>query len=189
MKGAGTNFGIVVSVTFKAYAAPTYLTRNWAVPLSDNLEARLRLSNFDKLVARKLHWNCSADGYLYWDAGQLHLGVTMFESSTTRLTFATPTPTLVGAIWGLEDDFKVVDGVSLFETEMYVSGMHDGHGGGKTSSFKRCLFLKRIGVANVADRLVGPFRRLLGQPDEGVLRRECDRGQRVAVHGSATDRR
>lgn len=154
MKGAGTNFGIVVSVTFKAYAAPTYLTRNWVVPLSDNLEARLRLSDFDKLVARKLPRNCSADAYLYWNAGQLHLGVTMFESSTTRLTFATPTPTPVGAIWGPEDDFKAVDGVGLFETEMYVSGMHGGHGGGKTSSFKRCLFLKRIGEANVADRLV-----------------------------------
>ena len=154
MRGAGTNFGIVISVTFKSYAAPTYLTRNWVVPLSDNLEARLRLSEFDRLVARKLHWNCSADAYLYWDAGQLHLGVTMFESSMTRPTFATPTSTLVGAIWGLEDDFKVVDGVSLFETEMYVSGMHGGHGGGKTSSFKRCLFLKHIGEANVVDRLV-----------------------------------
>ncbi|MCJ1404336.1 hypothetical protein MMC11_007561 [Xylographa trunciseda] len=153
MKGAGTNFGIVVSVTFKTYAAPTYLTRNWVVPLSDNLEARLRLIEFDKLVARRLHRNCSADAYLYWDAGQLHLGVTMFESSTTRLSFATPTPT-VSAIWGLENDFKAVDGVNLFETEMYVSGMHGGHGGGKTSSFKRCLFLKRIGEANVADRLV-----------------------------------
>ena len=154
IKGAGTNFGIVVSVTFKSYVAPTYLTRNWVVPLSDNLEARLRLSDFDKLVARKLHRNCSADAYLYWDAGQLHLGVTMFESSTTRLTFATPTPTPVGAIWGLEDDVRAVNGVSLFEAEMYVSRMHGGHGGGKTSSFKRCLFLKRIGEANVADRLI-----------------------------------
>lgn len=154
MKGAGTNFGIVVSVTFQAYAAPTYLTRNWVVPLNDNLEARLRLSDFDKLVARKLPRNCSADAYLYWNAGQLHLGVTMFESSTTRLTFATPTPTPVGAIWGPEDEFKAVDGVGLFETEMYVTGMHGGHGGGKTSSFKRCLFLTRIGEANVADRLV-----------------------------------
>lgn len=154
MKGAGTNFGIAVSVTFKSYAAPTYLTRNWNIPLSGNHEARLKLSDFDKLVARKLHWNCSADAYLYWEAGQLHLGVTIFESSTTGLAFATPTPTTVGAIWGLEDDFKAVDGVSLFETEMYVSGMHGGHGGGKTSSFKRCLFLKRIGEANVAERLV-----------------------------------
>ncbi|MCJ1279629.1 hypothetical protein MMC21_007453 [Puttea exsequens] len=154
IKGAGTNFGIVVSVTFMSYAAPTYLTRNCVVPLNGSLEARLRLSDFDKLVARKLHWNCSADAYLYWDAGQLHLGVTMFESSTTRFTFATPMSTPVGAIWGLKDDCKVVDGVSLFETEMYVSGMHGGHGGGKTSSFKRCLFLKRIGEENVADRLV-----------------------------------
>ena len=156
LKGAGTNFSIVVSVTFKSCAAPTYLTRNWVVPLSDKLEARLRLSDFDKLVARKLHRNCSADAYLYWDAGQLHLGVTVFESSTTRPPFAipTPTPTPVGAIWGLEDNVKVADGVSVFETEMYVSGMHGGHGGGKTSSFKRCLFLTRIGEVEVANRLV-----------------------------------
>jgi hypothetical protein len=78
----------------------------------------------------------------------------MFEFSTTRLIFVIFTLTSVGAIWGPEDDFKAVDGVGLFETEMYVSGMHGGHGGGKTSSFKRCLFLKRIGEANVADRLV-----------------------------------
>jgi hypothetical protein len=53
MKGARTNFGIIVSVTFKSYAAPTYLTRNWVVLLSDN-KARLRLSDFDKFVAKKL---------------------------------------------------------------------------------------------------------------------------------------
>ncbi|KAH8786253.1 phosphoribosyl transferase domain protein [Hyaloscypha finlandica] len=151
MKGAGTNFGIVVSVTFKAYTAPTYSIRNWIVPLSDNLEARLRLSDFDEFVAGKLPRNCSADAYLYWDTGQLHLGVTMFESSTTGLTSETPTPV---AILGPEDNFKVVDGVGLFETEMYISGMHGGHGGGKTSSFKRCLFLKHIGAVDVADILV-----------------------------------
>jgi len=54
IKGAGTNFGIVFSVTFKAYAAPTYSIRNWVVPLSDNLEARLRLNDFDKFATRKL---------------------------------------------------------------------------------------------------------------------------------------
>ena len=152
MKGAGTNFAIVVSVTFKSYAAPNYLTRNWVVPLSDKLEVRRRLRDFDELVARKFHRNCSADAYLYWDSGQLHLGVTMFESSTAGLTSVTPTP--VDVIWGLENDLKAVDGVGLFETEMYMSGMHGGHGGGKTSSFKRCLFFKRLGEANVADRLV-----------------------------------
>ena len=54
IKGAGTNFGILVSVTFKSYKAPTYLTRDWVVPLSGKLEARLKLSDFDRLVARKL---------------------------------------------------------------------------------------------------------------------------------------
>ena len=154
MKGAGTNFGIVISVTFKSYAAPTYLTRNWVVPLSDKLTAQSRLSDFDKLASKKLHRNCSADAYLYWDADQLHLGVTMYEISTTKATFATPAPTPIGAVWGPEDNFKAVNGVGLFKTEMYVSGMHGGHGEGKTSSFKRCLFLERIGEANVTNRLV-----------------------------------
>lgn len=90
IKGAGTNVGIVVSVAFKACVVPTYSTRNWVVPLSDNLEARLRLSDFDDFDARKLPQNCSADVYLYWDIGQLHLGVTMFEASATRLTSETP---------------------------------------------------------------------------------------------------
>lgn len=56
--------------------------------------------------------------------------------------------------WGPEDNSKAVDAVGLFETEMYRSAMHGGHGGGKTSAFKRCLFLKRIGEAKVADSLV-----------------------------------
>ncbi|OJJ83804.1 uncharacterized protein ASPGLDRAFT_58228 [Aspergillus glaucus CBS 516.65] len=156
MKGAGTNVGIVVSVTFKAYVAPTYSTRNWVVPLSDNLEARLRLSDFDNLVARKLPQNCSADAYLYWEIGQLYLGVTMFESFTTTPASETPMPmpTPADTILGLEDNFKLVDGVGLFKAEMYMSGMHGGHGNSKTSSFKRCLFLKRIRALNVADILV-----------------------------------
>lgn len=156
IKGAGTNVGIVTSVTFKAYVAPIYLTRSWVVPLSDNLEARLRLSDFDNFIARKFPQNCSADAYLYWDIGQLHLGVAMFESSTTRLTSETPTPTPtpVDTMLGPEDNSKVVDSVGLFEAEMFMSGMHGGHGSSRTSSFKRCLFLKRIEALNVADILV-----------------------------------
>jgi hypothetical protein len=80
--------------------------------------------------------------------------MTMFESSTTKLTFKTPIPTPIGTILGLEDNFKAVDSVSLFETKMYMSRMHSGHSGGKTSSFKRCLFLKRIRVVNIANILV-----------------------------------
>ncbi|KAH6696458.1 phosphoribosyl transferase domain protein [Leptodontidium sp. MPI-SDFR-AT-0119] len=152
IKGAGTNFGIVISVTFKAYQAPNYCIRNWVVPLSDNIEARLRLSNFNRFVASELPRNFSADAYLYWDNDQLHLGVTMFESSTSMLAFETPTS--IGPILGPEDSLKTVDSLGLFDTEMYMSRMHGGHAGGKTSSFKRCLFLKSIGAVNVANTLV-----------------------------------
>lgn len=156
IKGAGTNFGIVVSVTFEAYAAPTYRIRNWALELAHSVDAQLKLSEFDRVVAQDLPRNCSADAYLYWDAGRLHLGVTKFESSTDGFTSTlnTSTPTLVCANGGPEDSPKTVDGVGLFDTEMHMSELPGGHSGGKTSSFKRCLFLKRIGEAEVASRLV-----------------------------------
>jgi hypothetical protein len=152
VKGAGTNFGIVTSVIFKAYTAPTYLTRNWLGALSDSHDAQLKLGTFDRMVAKKVPRNCSADAYLFWDAGQLHFGMTVFDSSTTGRTSVAPTP--VDEDWGPELGSKTVDCVSLFESDMYVSGMHGGHGGGKTSSFKRCLFLKDIGEPNIAKRLV-----------------------------------
>lgn len=42
IKGAGTNFGIVVSVTFKAFVAPKLLARNWVLPLKPDAEAQLK---------------------------------------------------------------------------------------------------------------------------------------------------
>lgn len=151
IRGAGTNFGIMISVTFRAYTAPVFLVRDWHLWLSDSFEARSKLSAFDGR-ARELPLDFSADAYLYLDQGKLRIGVTMLQCSTTELTAEVPTP--LGAILGLENSFKAVDTVGLFETEMYMHGMHGGHGGGKTSSFKRCLLLKHIGTASVADVLV-----------------------------------
>ena len=144
IRGAGTNIGIVVSVTFKAYPAPVYSVRNWVIPLSDSCQAQRKLSGLDD-VARKLPRNCSLDPYLYWDT-ELRLGVTMYQSSTTTLNLqatevaSTPVETLLGP----ENDFKIMDNVGLFETEMYMSGLHGEHSGGKTSSFKRGVFLQCI---------------------------------------------
>ncbi|KAI9647084.1 hypothetical protein NHQ30_005086 [Ciborinia camelliae] len=152
IQGAGSNFGIVISVTFRAYPAPTYSVRNWVLPLKDITEARLWLSDFDKSIAKELPRHCSVDAYLYWHTDQLHLGVTMIESSTTKPTLQART--CVSKILGPENEFRIVDGVELFDTEMYMSGMHGGHGGGKTSSFKRCLFLKNIGEVHIVDILV-----------------------------------
>ncbi|RSL64775.1 hypothetical protein CEP54_004609 [Fusarium duplospermum] len=143
LKGAGTNFGIVVSATFMAHAAPTYLIRNWILPL--DLE---RL----KLIAPFLPRNCSIDGYIFCEDNQLLLGVTMFQASMPGLEVEIP-PSLRNLL-GPEIDAKTVNGVELFDIEMYMSKMHGGHGGGKTSSFKRCFFLKDIGDVRIADTLV-----------------------------------
>ncbi|GAW18553.1 hypothetical protein ANO14919_080310 [Xylariales sp. No.14919] len=153
LKGAGTNFGIVISVTFKAHAALHHLTRNWVFPLGDNLSARGQLGDFDRLAVEETPPNGSVDVYLYYDGDQLRCGVTIVGSSTDRLALETPSPTAALTL-GQEGNTKIVDGVGLFETDMYMYAMHGGHGGGKTSSFKRCLFFNKIGIRNIADIMV-----------------------------------
>ena len=101
IKGAATNFCVVVSVIFRAYAAPTYTIRKWIAPLSDNLKACRKLSEYDKFVTKELPRDCSADAYLYWDKDQLHLGVTTFGTSTNPLSSESPTSTtVIDGIWG-----------------------------------------------------------------------------------------
>lgn len=53
---------------------------------------------------------------------------------------------------------KTVDSVGLFETEIYMSKLHNRHGGGKTSLFKRCLFLRSIGIVDVVNILVAAIK-------------------------------
>ncbi|KAJ4330884.1 hypothetical protein N0V87_009615 [Didymella glomerata] len=127
LKGAGTNFGIVVSVTFRSYPAPMYLVRNWAVPLTGAVEAQHKLYSLHTEVASKLSRDCSADAYLYWEGGRLHLGVTMVKSTTTPIFMQCPLSTTMCSILGAEEHgVEFVDGVGLFETEIY-SSPNPGH--------------------------------------------------------------
>ncbi|KAA8621660.1 P-mevalo-kinase multi-domain protein [Pyrenophora tritici-repentis] len=157
IRGAGTNMGIVTSVTFKAFPALQYLTRNWVLPLNDEIDARKRLNQFDKIIAGRLgrsERHCSADAYLYHEAGQLRLGMTTFELVEPSFNVSAIRHEPMGEIWGPVTESKVVDGLELFEEEMYMSGMHGGHGGGKTSSFKRCILMKDISEEGIAARLI-----------------------------------
>ncbi|KAI1929623.1 hypothetical protein LOZ65_001711 [Ophidiomyces ophidiicola] len=133
LRGAGTNIGIVVSVAFKAFAAPTYLVRKWIVPSTDSHDAQLMISNFER-VAKKLPQNCSVDAYLYCEAGEMRLGITMFETSTPSYDSRPlqPTPIPPNTFLGPEDSLEYMDGVEVFDAEMYVSEIHGGHGGSKT---------------------------------------------------------
>ncbi|THV46731.1 hypothetical protein BGAL_0364g00050 [Botrytis galanthina] len=147
IKGAGTNFGIVISVTFKSFWAPNYSVRKWIFPVSRCTEVRLKLGDV-KSIAKDLPRSCSIDAYLYSDNNELHLGVTLFQASRNK-NFEVPP--LVDNILGPVNDYEEVDSVGLFETEMYMSTMRSGQG--KTSSFKRCLFLNNIEDTQIIDIL------------------------------------
>lgn len=155
LKGAGTNFGVVTSVVFKAYPAMVYSVRQWVSPLSDRQEAQQRLVDIDAL-ARELPRQISADAYLYCDSEGLHVAVSMSECAIAghdTESFA-GSPSVMTAFLGPENSSKTVDAIGLYDTEMYISCMHGGHGGGKTSSFKRCIFLDGMGSLAVADLLI-----------------------------------
>lgn len=152
IRGAGTNFGIVISVTFKAYPAPKYSITNQVFRMELGPDTWRSLSRFDKAAAGHLPRHSSEDAYLYWEGDHLHLGVTKYELSTND-TEAERTA-CAGGEGGGDSTPATVDGVAAFEAEMYMSTMHGGHGGGKTSAFKRCVFLRRIGTKDVASRLV-----------------------------------
>ncbi|KAJ5637800.1 hypothetical protein N7490_007679 [Penicillium lividum] len=152
IKGAGTNFGIVVSVTFKTFVARKHSIQNWVFPLSN--EDGSQLADFDAFVTDKLSESHSADAYLYWADRQLCLGINVFESYTTSPAVESTTIEQLRERFGRETSSNTVDSVDLFKAELYMTEMHGGHARGKTSSFKRCLFLKRIGEPKMANTLL-----------------------------------
>lgn len=154
IKGAGTNFGVIVSVIFTAYPAPVFMIRNWVIPLRDNCEARSRLRDFDTCVVGRSPRNCSVDAYIYWDADKLHLGVTMFDARTPPTHMCetpTQTSTFVTQILGQEHSCKTADCLSLLATDVHLPAMPVGRRGENTTSFKRCILLKRLGASHVAN--------------------------------------
>ncbi|KAF0638745.1 hypothetical protein FPSE5266_05483 [Fusarium pseudograminearum] len=160
LKGAGNNFGIVISVTFKAYSARSFSVKDWSIRLQDEENAKNILQKFASTLARPLDRDSSVDAYLYYVNTQLMLGVTLFQSmdTTTGNDPFPATPKSFIQVIGESDCTKIVDAVGLFDTEMYMSLMHGGHGGGKTSSFKRCVFLKDIEQSNITNILLTAIR-------------------------------
>ncbi|KAK4231870.1 hypothetical protein QBC38DRAFT_406514 [Podospora fimiseda] len=146
IKGAGTNFGVVVSVTFMAFPAERMMVRNWVLP-----DTQLGIAKVDEIVSGKLPRSCAVDSFLYAEKGRLNLGITMFEWMGHGARGIEPednaqsdAASLVLNSLGPENDVKIMDSVQLFEADMYMTAMHGGHGGSKTSTFKRCIFLKNL---------------------------------------------
>ncbi|KAF5648860.1 phosphoribosyl transferase domain protein [Fusarium sp. NRRL 25303] len=143
LKGAGTNFGIVISVTFKSYTAQVFSVCNYGQP--NGHDAEKTLTTKSREVSSLYPHNISSDFYLYCEGGQIRCGMTTFLCSLEGDIFTAPPP-------------KTIDAVELFDKEMYVSKMHAGHGGSKTSAFKRCVFLKDIANPDTMKVLISATR-------------------------------
>jgi FAD/FMN-containing dehydrogenase len=120
LKGAGTNLGVVISVTFQACKAPMYAYRNWVFAFDNTGSAMLALQQFDKSIACKLPKHCSADAYLFCEGGKLQFGITIFEASSTGT--ANEEPAMSGeelaGIMGPGEPSKIINSVGLFQAEM-----------------------------------------------------------------------
>ncbi|KAK3374234.1 phosphoribosyl transferase domain protein, partial [Lasiosphaeria ovina] len=156
IKGAGTHMFIVVSIIFKTCPAPKYSVRNWIVPLGDEREAQQRIGKFDALVARTLPRNFSADAVIFSEAGKLQIGITVTESNTEFLTFGTDTHRALDGMLGPDSATTVVDGVGVLDTGMYMGAAV--RGGVKTTSFKRCVFLKHVNASVVTRALLSAIK-------------------------------
>ncbi|CCT74494.1 related to adenine phosphoribosyltransferase [Fusarium fujikuroi IMI 58289] len=146
LKGAGTNFGIVTSVTFKSYTAQVFSVRNYGQP--NGHDAEKTLATKSREVSSLYPHDISSDFYLYCEGGEIRCGMTTFlcslEGASQEISTGPPR--------------KTTDAIELFDKEMYVSKMHAGHGGGKTSAFKRCVFLKDIANPDTIKVLISATR-------------------------------
>ncbi|KAK4160291.1 adenine phosphoribosyltransferase [Cladorrhinum sp. PSN259] len=167
MKGAGTNFGIVVMVTLKAFTAHPFMVATKANTFNTPTNTSQNLST----------WFQKTSGYLSRRDRSFSTGTFLYAENTDRIcyginTFIEDGPCVTISTqqeipfslrdmmgWGVEAE--LVDAMALFDKEMYMSTMHGGHGGGKTSAFKRCVFLKDLVSASTP--LVSAF---LGRPTE-----------------------
>ncbi|KAK8032567.1 phosphoribosyl transferase domain protein [Apiospora arundinis] len=154
MKGAGTDFGIVLSVVFRAYAAPKYSVRHWSVMLDKSSEqVCCQLRDFDTAV-KEIPRNCSVYAHTHGEGDQLRLSVAMTGVFTDT---GKPTQAIVNMqkLLGPGERHGVVDGINLFDiTKVYLPGINGVHGGKKMSLFTRSVFLKDVGSPQIAQVIV-----------------------------------
>lgn len=151
VQGAGTNFGIVVSVVFEAHEAPRYAVWSWTLPLKDEDQMPAMLNDLQQSYANGLTRRSSTDLYLYYKLGKLNVGVTMIQHGTSgTVQNSIMRAPEVNNVLAREFSCVETDGIGLFDTEMYMRDMHGEEAPHKTSSFKRCIFLKHIGAKDVS---------------------------------------
>lgn len=157
IQGTGTNFGIVTSFTFQAFPSKTWYTRNRMIELGEESEIENGPKAIELYAIQHLSIGGSADVCLYSENGQLRVGLTTYELSDTLRS--DPDFKMSQALIEKPVEIASRNDTGIFQRDMYVSTMHGGHGGGKTYSFKRCIFLKHIGDAATTAHLMAALRK------------------------------
>lgn len=155
LKGAGTNFGIVVYVVFKAFPASTTGVRTWSYSVNGHDKAKRELAVFEESVTKNLPTRCSADVYLQYNAGKFHLSGAVFERQSDQPKTPIAWPPNNSHV--LDSTWQSKDAMELFDADLYMTNINGGHESGKTSSFKRCIFLQDIKAKCRAAVLVRAF--------------------------------
>lgn len=168
LKGAGTNFGVIISLTFRASPAATFSSLTWALslpavpfgPSGDNGRLEGLLASFEKLSFTVHPRNFAAECFLYFYNGGLRMGWATFDSyfddatpSSTTTAAATDTHLPANESPGTqaEEQEPNVTGLEIFQAEKAIRLLHYSMCGNKTSSFKRCVFLRHVkpGLAGI----------------------------------------
>ncbi|KAJ5627334.1 hypothetical protein N7528_004761 [Penicillium herquei] len=164
MKGAGTSFGIVLSVIFRACPAPKYRARRWFVTIEEprveeevnELAGRFR----EFLTQARSKWH-SEDAYISSSYDHARIDVTRFEITDSGTSFRPLThgqmPAYV-AHGAIESEIEILDGFELFEYEKHMAEEQESQAPGKISAFKRCVFLSKQKALHFAEYLVDAFR-------------------------------
>eukprot|EP00122_Pirum_gemmata_P006314 Pgem_evm2s5769 len=146
IRGAGTNFAVIISLVLQAVVAPIYTLRNTTFFLNEELEILSRYSN----IIQTLDKSCSADGYLYWgNKNDVHFTVSTFDTCTDgniSLLFMKQLCEKLKPDCS-NNQFKVAN-EELFDRELYMLSylnprrIEEKYENTKSNSFKRCLFLR-----------------------------------------------
>ncbi|KAJ5703552.1 hypothetical protein N7493_011477 [Penicillium malachiteum] len=164
MKGAGTSFGIVLSVIFRACPAPKYRVQRWFIMIEEpqeEAEITELAGKFRAFLAQaRSKWH-SEDVYISSSYDRAKIAVTRFEITDSGTSFRPPTPGNMPAYMvpgAIESDHEILDGVQLFEFDKHMAEEQETQAPGKISAFKRCVFLSKQKTLQFAGYLIDAYR-------------------------------
>ncbi|CAI6336791.1 unnamed protein product [Periconia digitata] len=145
IQGAGTNFGVVISVTMMVVEVPLFKTLDWITSSASQEEIATKIREYEDLTPTAKFAAFSADAYLFMEGDQLKLGVTLICTDQSVHASSQDVVNTMRDIFGDEKSITDQTEENLLRSATFMSTFHDGHDGGKKSAFKRSVFLNSIG--------------------------------------------